>query len=117
MTILLLDIFQFSESLLYFDGSMAATRSSSDVFLIGHSSPTFPPGVLPTNLDVLREIKWKKENLGESIPLNKVVSCPMGREFVGALCSAEEGCLKLEEEKQCTLQKIKRCWSQLGSRQ
>ena len=93
---------------------MAATRSSSNVYLIGHSSPTFPPGVLPANLDILREVKWKKETLGESIPLNKVISCPMGREFVGALCSSELGCLKLEEEKQCTLQKVKRCWSQAG---
>ena len=93
---------------------MTSTRSSSEVFLVGHPSPNFPPGVLPTNLDILREVLWKKELLGETLPSNKIVSCPLDQGIFGAICSKDEGCLKLEEDKYCTLQKIKKCWNQAG---
>ena len=89
---------------------MAATRSTSEVFLIGHSSPKFPPGVLPTNLDILREVLWKKETLGDNQPLNSIISCPLG--MSAAMC--EEGCLRLEKDKYCTVQKTKLCWIPAG---
>ena len=95
---------------------MASTRSTTDVFMVGHSSPEFPSGFLPTNLDILREALWKKELFGGNKPLNDMISCPIANKqgVWSALCSEKEGCLQSEKDKYCTLQKIKQCWNQAG---
>ena len=93
---------------------MASTRSTTDVFLIGHPSPSFPPGLLPSNIDILREVLWKKDNLGGKKPLNSVISCPLEQGIMTAMCNGEEGCLKMGGDNLCTVQKVKLCWFQAG---
>lgn len=75
-----------------------------------------PNGVLPTNGDVLRDLKWQKtKSCKRFVTEVDSVSCPghiVPSHTAG--CSLPGGCQQKAEEDWCTLQKVKARWLRAG---